>query len=89
MKERCRITGQALGRGSLLGIALYLSLTADPHVNLQLNLLSYTVAVIWCFMNGIADRHRWWAPFLEGLVVHVCAVVLANFLTAVAGSPFQ
>jgi len=80
---------QALGRGSLLSAALYLSLTADPHVNLQINLLSFTVAVIWCFVNGIADRHSWWAPFLEGLVVHVCAVAIGNFLITITGSPFQ
>lgn len=89
MNEQCRMTGQAVSRGSLLGAALYLSLTADPHVNLQINLLSYTVAVIWCFVDRIADRCRWWTPFLEGFAIHVWAVVVGNALIIIAGSPFQ
>ncbi len=87
MKERCRDNARAFGRGSLLGIALYLSLTADPLVNLQMNLLSYAVAVIWCALDSIAALDTWWAPFLEGLVVHLLAVAVGNFLIIVAGSP--
>ncbi len=89
MKDRSRMTGQALGRGSLLGAGLYFSLTADPQVNLQLNLLSYIVAVIWCFVDGIADRLRWFSPFLEGFTIHVWAVVVGNSFIIIAGSPFQ
>lgn len=89
MNERRRMTGQALGRGSLLGVALYLSLNADPYVNLQINLLSYMVAVIWCFVDGIADRCSWWAPFLEGFAIHVWAVVVGNFLIIIVGSPLH
>ena len=86
-KESWPIVGSFLWRGALLGTALFLSLTDDPGQNLRHNLISYIVALVWCYYDGAAAHRRWSVAWLEGLLLHLIGVAVGNLLTLIFGSP--
>jgi hypothetical protein len=47
-----------IGRGAILGGAVFLLLTDDPNYNLQLNIISYAIALLWAYYNGTFARGR-------------------------------
>ena len=51
--DTIRATGALMWRGVLLGSALYLLLGEDPEANLKLNGVSYIVALVWSYYDGL------------------------------------
>jgi hypothetical protein len=74
-------------RGSLLGTVLFLVLTDDPVRNLRYNLISYIVALVWCYYDGVRARGRWSVAWYEGLWLHLIGIVVAKGLILIFGSP--
>lgn len=86
-RETLPVFGTIFWRGILLGTALFLSLTDDPDQNLRHNFISYIVALVWCYYDGIFARDRWSAAWLEGLFLHLIGVAVGNLLTLIVGNP--
>lgn len=64
-------------------------LTENPNYNLQLNIVSYLVALLWSYHNGPFASGRLSVAWLEGLVMHIVGVLAGNLLILVFGSPLD
>lgn len=80
-------TGALMWRGVLLGAALYLLLGDDPEVNLKLNGVSYIVALVWSYYDGMFARRIWSMAFVEAIFLHLLGIQLGNLLAAIFGNP--
>lgn len=76
-----------LWRGFLLGCALYLALGADQGANLRLNLISYIVALVWSYYDGVIAKCRWSVAAVEGILLHLTAVQVGSLLSILLGMP--
>ena len=74
---------------ALLGIASYFSRAADPHVNLQLHLLWYGAAALWSLIEGIYRLKRRCFFLVNGMLVHVPALVIGRFSILLVWSPVR
>lgn len=86
-REAWLIGVSVLWRGALLGTVLFLSLTDDPDRNLKHNLISYIVAMVWCYYDGAFSRRRWLLAWFEGVLLHLAGVGFGNLLALVFGNP--
>lgn len=80
-------TGAQVWRGILLGSALYLLLGEDPEANLKLNGVSYIVAVVWSYYDGMFARRVWSMAVVEAIFLHLLGVQAGNLLAAFFGNP--
>lgn len=80
-------TGALMWRGVLLGTALYLLLGEDPEANLKLNGVSYIVAVVWSYYDGVFARRAWSMAFVEAIFLHLLGIQVGNLLAAIFGNP--
>ena len=80
-------TGALLWRGVLLGTALYLLLGKDPEANLKLNGVSYIVALVWSYYDGMFARRVWSMAFVEAIFLHLLGIQVGNLLAAIFGNP--
>ncbi|WP_146203000.1 hypothetical protein [Silicimonas algicola] len=74
-------------RGILLGTALYLLIGEDAEANLKLNGVSYIVALVWAYYDGMFIRRIWAMAFVEAAFMLLIGVQVANLLAAVFGNP--
>lgn len=80
-------TGALMWRGVLLGTALYLLLGEDPEANLKLNGVSYIVALVWAYYDGMFARRIWSMAFVEAIFLHLLGIQVGNLLAAFFGNP--
>jgi|GEM_PF-3122302 len=80
-------TGALMWRGVLLGTALYLLLGEDPEANLKLNGVSYIVALVWAYYDGMFARRIWSMAFVEAIFLHLLGIQVGNLLAAIFGNP--
>ncbi|WP_372921654.1 hypothetical protein [Roseovarius sp.] len=80
-------TGALMWRGVLLGTALYLLLGEDPEANLKLNGVSYIVAVVWSYYDGMFARRVWSMAFVEAIFLHLLGIQVGNLLAVIFGNP--
>lgn len=85
--DTLRATGALMWRGVLLGAALYLLLGEDPEANLKLNGVSYIVAVIWSYYDGMFARRVWSMAFVEAIFLHLLGIQVGNLLAVIFGNP--
>lgn len=85
--DTLRPTGALMWRGVLLGTALYLVLGEDPEANLKLNGVSYIVALVWAYYDGLFARRLWSMAFVEAIFLHILGVQVGNLLAAIFGNP--
>lgn len=85
--DTLRATGVLMWRGVLLGSALYLLLGEDPEANLKLNGVSYIVAVVWSYYDGMFARRIWSMAFVEAIFLHLLGIQVGNLLAAFFGNP--
>lgn len=85
--EPWRLYAGVVWRGVLLGCALYLALGDDPVRNLRYNLISYIIAIVWCYYDGIGASRRWSTAWYEGLLLHLIGIVVGKVLILAFGSP--
>lgn len=85
--DTLRTTGALMWRGVLLGSALYLLLGEDPEANLKLNGVSYIVAVVWSYYDGMFARRIWSVAFVEAIFLHLLGIQVGNLLAAIFGNP--
>jgi hypothetical protein len=85
--DTLRATGALMWRGVLLGTALYLLLGEDPEANLKLNGVSYIVAVVWSYYDGIYARRVWSMAFVEAIFLHLLGIQAGNLLAVIFGNP--
>jgi len=86
-REGWRVAGGLLWRAALLGTALYLLLEPDQSANLRLNLLSYIVALVWSYYDGLFVNRLWRYAWIEAIFLHFAGVQIGNLLTLVFGNP--
>lgn len=82
-----RATGTLMWRGVLLGTALYLLLGEDPEANIKLNGVSYIVAVVWSYYDGMFARRAWSMAFVEAIFLHLLGIQVGNLLAVTFGNP--
>lgn len=82
-----REVGALMWRGVLLGTTLYLALRDDPETNLKLNGISYILALLWAYYDGLFAKRRWPFAFPEAIFLHLCGVQVANLLILLFGNP--
>lgn len=82
-----RATGALMWRGVLLGSALYLLIGENPEANLKLNGVSYIVAVVWSYYDGMFARRIWSMAFVEAIFLHLLGIQVGNLLAAFFGNP--
>ncbi|RBI67537.1 hypothetical protein DQW77_17525 [Roseovarius sp. TE539] len=82
-----RATGALMWRGVLLGTALYLLLGEDPEANLKLNGVSYIVAVVWSYYDGMFARRVRSMAFVEAIFLHLLGIQVGNLLAVTFGNP--
>ena len=85
--DTLRATGALMWRGVLLGTALYLLLGEDPEANLKLNGVSYIVAVVWSYYDGMFARRVWSMAFVEAIFLHLLGIQVGNLLALIFGNP--
>ena len=85
--DTLRATGALMWRGVLLGAALYLLLGEDPEANLKLNGVSYIVALVWSYYDGMFARRVWSMAFVEAIFLHLLGIQVGNLLAAIFGNP--
>ncbi|WP_149755205.1 hypothetical protein [Roseivivax sediminis] len=85
--DTLRATGALMWRGVLLGTALYLLLGEDPEANLKLNGVSYIVAVVWFYYDGMFARRVWSMAFAEAIFLHLLGIQVGNLLALIFGNP--
>ncbi len=85
--ENLGATGRLMWRAVLLGTALYLMLGDDPDANLKLNGVSYIVAVIWVYYDGVFAKRMWSIAWLEAIFLHLAGMQVGNLLAAIFGNP--
>lgn len=85
--ETFRATGILMWRGVLLGTALYLLVGEDPEANLKLNGVSYIVALVWAYYDGMFARRIWSMAFVEAIFLHLLGIQVGNLLAAIFGNP--
>lgn len=83
-----RTAGMLMWRAAFLGTALYLVLGSDPAANLKFNGVSYIVASVWPYYDGVLDRWMWSLAFVEAAFLHLLGAPVGNNLLAVVfGNP--
>ena len=85
--DTIRATGALMWRGVLLGSALYLLLGEDPEANLKLNGVSYIVALVWSYYDGMFARRIRLIAFVEAIFLHLLGIQVGNLLAAFFGNP--
>lgn len=85
--DTIRATGALMWRGVLLGSALYLLLGEDPEANLKLNGVSYIVALVWSYYDGMFARRIWLIAFVEAIFLHLLGIQVGNLLATFFGNP--
>lgn len=85
--DTIRASGALMCRGVLLGSALYLLLGEDPEANLKLNGVSYIVAVVWSYYDGMFARRVWSMAFVEAIFLHLLGIQVGNLLAVIFGNP--
>lgn len=85
--DSLKAAGELIWRGVLLGTVLYLVLGENPDANLKLNAVSYIVAAIWAYYDGIFAKRMWLMAFFEAIFLHLAAVQVGNFLALLFGNP--
>ncbi|GER06684.1 hypothetical protein GCM10007972_13090 [Iodidimonas muriae] len=86
-EKSLRAAGTVVWRAILLGSALYLALTPDQDANLRLNMISYIVALVWSYYDGVFSRGRWSFSAVEGIFLHLIGVQVGNLLALMFGNP--
>ncbi len=85
--DTLRATSALMWRSVLLGSALYLLLGEDPEANLKLNGVSYIVALVWAYYDGMFARRFWSMAFVEAIFLHLLGIQVGNLLAAFFGNP--
>jgi len=52
-----------------------------------LNLLSYIIAFVWSYYDGLLSKGWWRYAWIEAIFLHLAAVQLGNLLALIFGNP--
>ena len=85
--DSLRAFGALMWRGVLLGSALYLLLGEHTEPNLKLNGVSYIVAVVWSYYDGMFTRRVWSMAFVEAIILYLLGIQVGNLLAVIFGNP--
>ena len=87
MESILRLVAEVALKCGLLGLGLYLLLTANEAQNLRLNGVVYVVSAIWCYYDGALARRRVAVAAIEGALWYLTAIQFCKLLIAVFGAP--
>lgn len=85
--DTLRGTGALMWRGVLLGTALNLLLGGDREVNLRLTGVTYIVAVVWSYYDGMFARRVWSMAIVEAIFLHLPGIQVGNPRAVIFGYP--
>ena len=76
-----------LVRAALAGLVLYFSVDPVRSENLKTCAVGFIILAVWSYYDGWLGVRSWPWAFLEGPLLYVASVCVANGLVAVRGIP--
>ncbi len=76
-----------LVRAILAGLVFYFNVDPERSENLKTGAVGFIALAVWSYYDGWLAVRRWPWAFLEGTLLYVASVCVANGLVAVLGIP--
>jgi len=87
VRDNLGMIQEVLWRALLSGTGLFLLLTPDRLLNLNLNVIFFLAVTAWSFADRMTSQTSPLGPLLEGAIVHLLAVQISNLLIFLTGQP--
>lgn len=70
------------------GPSAYLALVDDPAAKLKLTLMTYLLAVMWSYFDGVLSRRTLEIAWFEGVLLYLAAIQVGRSIRLMLGEPF-